>query len=119
MRSVTIPISTIALIQNQSINMESWCLNIPCLFYILYVLKEKIIAIQIMLLARLKYLDFLQFKLIPALAVLYPNALDPDIPDETIWFQQDGAPPHHGIRVRQYLEIVFENRWISRRGFIQ
>ena len=33
-----------------------------------------------------------------------------------IYFQQDGAPPHYGIRVREWLNENFEDRWIGRRG---
>lgn len=65
------------------------------------------------------YLDFLRFQLVPALALLFPNPVNPDIPDETIWYQQDGAPPHYGIQVRNYLDFIFENRWIGRRGRIE
>ncbi|KYN15703.1 hypothetical protein ALC57_11999 [Trachymyrmex cornetzi] len=36
-----------------------------------------------------------------------------------IWFQQDGTPPHYSLRVRQYLNEVFPNRWIGRRGYIE
>ncbi|KAJ8933656.1 hypothetical protein NQ318_019301 [Aromia moschata] len=42
-----------------------------------------------------RYLEFLQNDLVPALAVIFPNENDPDIPDNTLWFQQDGAPPHY------------------------
>lgn len=35
------------------------------------------------------------------------------------WFQQDGAPPHYGVRVRQYLNEEFTGRWIGRRGTIE
>lgn len=66
-----------------------------------------------------KYLELLRDHLIPALAVLYPNNADPDIPNETVWFQQDGAPPHFAQIVRTYLNDVFPNRWIGRRGFIE
>ena len=38
---------------------------------------------------------------------------------ETIWWQQDDAPPHYARSVRNYLEEVFNNRWISRRGPIE
>lgn len=65
------------------------------------------------------YLNFLQFELIPALAVLFPNPQDPDIPNNEIWFQQDGAPPHFAIAVRQFLDATFPNRWIGRRGPIE
>lgn len=33
---------------------------------------------------------------------------------ERSWFQQDGAPPHYAITVRQYLNEVFPNKWIGR-----
>jgi len=37
--------------------------------------------------------------------------------EENVWLQQDGAPPHYAIQVRQYLnEVVFYDRWIGRRG---
>ncbi|KAJ8947311.1 hypothetical protein NQ318_004563, partial [Aromia moschata] len=38
-----------------------------------------------------RYLEFLQNYLIPALAVIFPNENDTDIPDNTLCFQQDGA----------------------------
>lgn len=66
-----------------------------------------------------RYLDFLQFDLVPALAVLFPNQQDPDIPHNNIWFQQDGAPPHYSIAVRNFLNETFPNRWIGRRGPIE
>ena len=34
----------------------------------------------------------------------------------TIIFQQDGAPPHWGLRVRQFLNKTFSDRWIGRDG---
>lgn len=66
-----------------------------------------------------QYLDFLRFELLPALAVLFPNAEDPDAPDPRIWFQQDGAPPHYARPVREFLQHNFPNRWIGRRGPIE
>lgn len=66
-----------------------------------------------------RYLDFLQFDLIPALAVLFPNNQNADVPHQHIWFQQDGAPPHFAIYVRQYLDATFPERWIGRRGPIE
>lgn len=38
---------------------------------------------------------------------------------EHIWFQQDGAPPHYSRNVRRYLNTVFIERWIGRRGTIE
>ena len=31
-------------------------------------------------------------------------------------FQQDGAPPHWGLIVRDFLNETFPNRWIGRNG---
>ncbi len=33
-----------------------------------------------------------------------------------LWFQQDGAPPHYGRNVRQWLNEMYPNRWIGRGG---
>ncbi|KAJ8923894.1 hypothetical protein NQ315_006670 [Exocentrus adspersus] len=44
-----------------------------------------------------RYLEFLRFDLIPALAVLFSNNEDGDISHQRIWFQQDTAPPHYGV----------------------
>uniref|UniRef100_V5G298 Uncharacterized protein n=1 Tax=Anoplophora glabripennis TaxID=217634 RepID=V5G298_ANOGL len=46
-----------------------------------------------------RYLEFLQFELIPALVILFPNPLEPDSPDEDLVFEQDGAPPHYAASV--------------------
>lgn len=37
----------------------------------------------------------------------------------TVWFQQDGAPPHYALQVRALLDREFRNRWIGRRGAIE
>lgn len=42
-----------------------------------------------------------------------------DAPNDEIWFQQDGAPPHYARDVREYLDNVFFRRWIGRRGTIE
>jgi hypothetical protein len=34
------------------------------------------------------------------------------------WFQQDGAPPHFGNTVRQFLNERLPNKWIGRDGFL-
>ena len=36
--------------------------------------------------------------------------------DRDIYFQQDGAPPHYHRDVRAYLDAVFPDAWIGRRG---
>ena len=38
---------------------------------------------------------------------------------KTIFFQQDGASYHYGRNVRRYLDTVFPDRWIGRRGCIE
>jgi len=38
-----------------------------------------------------------------------------DYPENVI-FQQDGAPPHFALPVRQYLDTKVPNRWIGRAG---
>jgi len=30
---------------------------------------------------------------------------------DEIYFQQDGAPLHYGVIIRQYLNEVFQDRW--------
>lgn len=65
------------------------------------------------------YLDFLEGELIPALTALFPHHAEADLHDDRIWFQQDGAPPHYALNVRQYLDRAFPNRWIGRRGTIE
>lgn len=59
-----------------------------------------------------RYLEFLQSFLIPELIRLFPNVDD-------LWLQQDGAPPHYAVSVRNYLDRVFPARWIGRRGTIE
>ncbi|KAJ8947291.1 hypothetical protein NQ318_014188 [Aromia moschata] len=43
----------------------------------------------------------------PVLCHLFPNPLNPNLTDERLWFQQDGAPPHYAAIVRQYLDRIF------------
>jgi hypothetical protein len=65
------------------------------------------------------YLTLLQEDVMPALATLFPNPLDPDLANGRIWYQQDGAPPYYAVIVRRYLDEVFRNRCIGRRGQIE
>lgn len=59
------------------------------------------------------YLEFLREQL-PLLLEGVPE----DIRNNLI-FQQDGAPPHYTLPVRQYLDEVFPGRWIGRNGHYQ
>lgn len=65
------------------------------------------------------YLQFLQRFLIPTLVNLFPSRNNPRVPDESLWYQQDGAAPHYAVGVREYLNQVFPNRWIGRRGTVE
>ena len=38
---------------------------------------------------------------------------------DELFFQQDGAPPHYALRIRDYLKKVFPQRWFGRRGSIK
>ncbi|KAJ8953574.1 hypothetical protein NQ318_002996, partial [Aromia moschata] len=56
---------------------------------------------------------------VPTMANLYPAEGNPQLPGNAIWFQQDDAPAHYEVDVRQYLHTIFPNRWIGRRGSVQ
>lgn len=59
------------------------------------------------------YRNMLQNQILPAIENLFGQNLP------TVWFQQDGAPPHYGIQVRQYLNETFPQQWIGRRGAVE
>lgn len=64
------------------------------------------------------YEDLLRFVIIPAIQEVANDDENDDGFDLT-WFQQDGAPPHYKRSVRDYLDEVFPERWIGRRGAIE
>lgn len=43
----------------------------------------------------------------------------PKVKHKGMYFQQDGAPPHYALIVRDWLNEKFANRWIGRRGPIE
>lgn len=43
----------------------------------------------------------------------------PAVMRRRLFFQQDGAPIHYAVDVRQWLDEKFPNRWIGRRGPIE
>ncbi|CAH2003858.1 unnamed protein product [Acanthoscelides obtectus] len=55
----------------------------------------------------------------PALIAIIENQNDRRYIANRLMFQQDGAPPHYALRVRQYLDQTFPDRWICRRGAIE
>lgn len=60
---------------------------------------------------------------------LLEDAIEPGLTDvlennnrynaNELTFQQDGAPPHYTLAVRQYLDRTYHGRWIGRRGPIE
>lgn len=69
------------------------------------------------------YLNMLEDTINPLITEAVENQLDADgnrfIDEEQLYFQQDGAPPHYVLPVREWLNDVFPNRWIGRRGPIE
>lgn len=63
------------------------------------------------------YLNLLQNAIDPELTRILEN--NQEYQEDALYFQQDGAPPHHALPVRQYLHNTFPNRWIGRRGPIE
>jgi len=55
----------------------------------------------------------LRNQIVPAIRV----TVDENI--ENTWFQQDAAAPHYGRNVHYYLNEVFVERWLGRRGSIE
>ena len=60
------------------------------------------------------YLNMLRDYFVPGLRNTYEQA-----EFDTCYFQQDGAPPHYTLAVRNYLEEQFQGRVIGRRGNIE
>lgn len=60
-----------------------------------------------------QYLAMLRNQIIPTLQNIAGDNFG------TLWFQQDGAPPHFGVDIRRHLNHVFPGKWIGRRGAIE
>ena len=58
-----------------------------------------------------RYLQLLEEDIIPAI-------IERELP-VNLYLQQDGAPPHYNVEVRQFLNDQFPNAWIGRRGPIE
>lgn len=63
------------------------------------------------------YLELLENAIYPALVDIIEN--NAQYMENHLIFQQDGAPPHYALPVRQYLDEVFPEKWIGRRGAIE
>lgn len=57
-----------------------------------------------------RYLNLLRNQVVPAIRNAVGDAF------ERVWFQQDGAPAHFGVVVREFLNQTFPNQWIGRTG---
>ena len=66
-----------------------------------------------------RYLQLLQQTIIPRVRQIFPNYKYLNLPTESIWFQQDGAPPHFGRQVCHYLSVTFPGTWIGRRRAVE
>lgn len=87
-----------------------WSINIWC-----GLLKNSVIGPHIFpnALSAATYREFLNENL--------PVLLD-DIPlniRQVLWYQHDGAPPHFGLQVRNFLNQHFPQRWIGRGGTVR
>lgn len=60
-----------------------------------------------------KYVLLLHNQIVPEMRA---SAARQHIPWTDVYFQQDGAPAHYARLVRDYLDLVFPNRWIGRLG---
>ena len=60
------------------------------------------------------YLDLLQNTVHPLLVDIVEH--DDRYMGDRLTFQQDGAPPHYAREVREFLDNVFPDHWIGRRG---
>ena len=56
--------------------------------------------------------------IVPGLQAICENPDDP-LPFNQMFFQQDGAPPHYALAVRNFLNVAFVGHWIGRRGAIE
>lgn len=61
------------------------------------------------------YLDLLEDLIHPLIIDIVENNED-EFGNVDITFQQDGAPPHYSVIVRNFLNTNYPGRWIGRRG---
>jgi len=69
------------------------------------------------------YLELLTGTIDPLITNLVENSRDDEgnleFDMDNIVFQQDGCPAHYARQVRTYLDEIYPNRWIGRRGPIE
>lgn len=91
-------------------NQNHWSINVWC-----GILHNRIIGLYFSntpLSGRI-YLQFLQ-EVLPNLLHLVN-----DNDRQSMWLQQDGAPPHYHREVREFLDNNYPQKWIGRGGFVQ
>lgn len=66
------------------------------------------------------YLELLENVINPLITQSLENQTNEDgnvmLEEDNLHFQQDGAPPHYALPVRQWLDETFPGQWIGRRG---
>jgi len=69
------------------------------------------------------YLNMLEDTIDPLITHELETQIDGDgnllLQEDLLHFQQDGAPPHYFLLVRQWLNERFPDKWIGRRGAIE
>jgi len=69
------------------------------------------------------YLHLLENVIDPLITESLENQTDQHgnllLDEQALFFQQDGAPPHYALPVRNWLNERFPDRWIGRRGAIE
>lgn len=65
-----------------------------------------------------RYFNFLTIEIIPTLAFIFPNEVNPDVSNEIMWFQRDVAPRYFGV-IGEYLDLTMRDPYNERRGTIE
>ena len=69
------------------------------------------------------YLNLLENAIYPSIVQSLENQVDEngamELSENNLHFQQDGAPPHYALAVREWLNEQFPGTWIGRRGAIE
>lgn len=69
------------------------------------------------------YLNLLENVIDPLITQSLESQVDeednPLLDEQNLHFQQDGAPPHYALHVRQWLDQRYPDKWIGRRGALE
>lgn len=47
------------------------------------------------------------------LTILHSNPVDPELPQNSQWYQYDGVPPHYTRQVGNFLNQTFMDHWVG------